>query len=611
MYKAVAPLLAAAACVAAETIAEINGNTFLSPLRDTNVTGVVGLVTAKNSQGIFLRSTEPDEDPATSEGLFVFGSSLRNQVQLGDIISVNGRVTEYRSNNLHSYLTELTAPSGLSVISSGNEVVPLVIGVDTSSPPTEEFSSLDEGGIFGVPNAVTTISSSNPVLDPTTYGLDFWESLVGELVTIKGVYQTGRPNQYGDVWVRGDWKATGINSQGGITMLDGDANPETITIGTPLDGSSNPSDTRMGDYLGDVTGIVYNAFGFYRVLPVTAVKPVTNATTEFPAVSFESKGTCKGITVASYNARNLEPKSSHMPAVAEQIVTKMLTPDIIFLQEVQDDSGEANDGVVSANVTLFTLSSIIEELSGVVYDWTEVVGIDNQDGGAPGGNIRVAYLYRPDVVELYKPLLGEALDVNEVLEGPDGEGPVLRYNPGRIDPTNSAFDNSRKPIAAMWKTVKGTGKLFFTVNIHFGSKGGSSSLHGDPRPPINNGVEKRTLQGDTTARFIAEILEMDPAARVIAAGDFNEFSQVEPMTNFVSVSGLADLEDVVGIEPAERYTYLFDMNAQSLDHMLVSPALNRGALYEHLHLNSWQNYDDQVSDHDPSVARLNLCGCGA
>lgn len=221
MLKAVVPFVAAAATAAAVTIAEINGNTFLSPLQNTNVTGVVGLVTAINNQGVFLRSTEPDEDPATSEGLYVYGGSLRNQVQVGDIISINGRVLEYRSNNQQGYLTELSAPSGLSIVSSGNEVTPLVIGVDTLSPPTEQFSSLDGGDVFAVPNAVTTISASNPVLDPTTYGLDFWESLVGELVTIKDAIQIGRPNQYGDVWVRGNWTATGINSQGGLTMLEG------------------------------------------------------------------------------------------------------------------------------------------------------------------------------------------------------------------------------------------------------------------------------------------------------------------------------------------------------------------------------------------------------
>lgn len=250
----------------------------------------------------------------------------------------------------------------------------------------------------------------------------------------------------------------------------------------------------MGDYLGDVTGLVYQAFGFYRILPLTAVSPVQNSTTEHPAVSFESEESCRGITVANYNARNLDPNSPYMEGIATQIVEKMLTPDLIFLQEVQDDSGATNDGTVDGSVTLETLASRIEALSGVVYNYTEVVPENNKDGGAPGGNIRNAYIYRPDVIELYNPNLGTATDKNEVLEGPE-----LKFNPGRIEPASSAWQESRKPIAASWKPAKGTGKPFFTINVHQTSKGGSSTIHGDARPPVNNGVEKRIEQATITA----------------------------------------------------------------------------------------------------------------
>lgn len=54
----------------------------------------------------------------------------------------------------------------------------------------------------------------------------------------------------------------------------------------------------------------------------------------------------------------------------------------------------------------------------------------------------------------------------------------------------------------------------------------------------------------------------------------------------------------------------YDMNAQALDHMMVSPALQRkSAKYEHIHINSWATTSGMVSDHDPSVALLNVCGC--
>ncbi|CAI4215635.1 unnamed protein product, partial [Parascedosporium putredinis] len=127
------------------------------------------------------------------------------------------------------------------------------------------------------------------------------------------------------------------------------------------------------------------------------------------------------------------------------------------------------------------------------------------------------------------------------------------------------------------------------------------------RAPVNKGVDQRATQADVTASFIAQILEKDPKAYVIAAGDFNEFVQVQPLRIFTEKSGLTDLDEVAHIATNERYTYLFDMNSQALDHTFVSPAAGCGVQYQHMHLNTWQNYDDQVSDHDPSVAKFHLC----
>ena len=74
---------------------------------------------------------------------------------------------------------------------------------------------------------------------------------------------------------------------------------------------------------------------------------------------------------------------------------------------------------------------------------------------------------------------------------------MASFNPGRIDPTNSAWDDSRKPIVAHWQTA--SGKRFFSIDHHGTSKGGSSSVEGDARPPINKGVAKRTLQVEAIA----------------------------------------------------------------------------------------------------------------
>ena len=207
--------------VEALTIAEINGDKFLSPYSGQTVTNVTGLVTAKSSSGIYIRSTTPDDDARTSESIYVYGSTVGANLTVGDIISIGSvKVAEYRSSTTYLYLTELSTPKNVAILSSGNPVEPLVIGEDTGNPPTSQYTSLDGGDIFGYPNAVANISVVNPVLDPATYGLDFWESLSGELVTIKNVTLIARPNSYRETWIIGGWPTTGQNAHGGLTMSE-------------------------------------------------------------------------------------------------------------------------------------------------------------------------------------------------------------------------------------------------------------------------------------------------------------------------------------------------------------------------------------------------------
>ncbi|KAI1844180.1 hypothetical protein JX266_009664 [Neoarthrinium moseri] len=588
----------------AVSIGEINGDKFLSSYNNKNVTGVTGVVTAKGPSGIWIQST----GNGTSDGIYVFSSTLAKNTSIatGDVLVLSGKVSEYRSSSAYLYLTEIISPKVTAVLGHGKTVLPLVIGKDTLSPPTKQYSSLDNGDVFGVPNNQSLISKVNPVLDPENYGLDFWESLVGKLVTVESPRAIAKPNQYGNQWVVGSWATTGANDRYGLTLTSKDGNPEAIIIGDPLDGSKNPKDTAIGAKLETITGVVTYAFGFYSILPLTNISVVEPLAPALPnAVSLTSDGKCSGLTVGDYNIENFAPNDTkHVQDIAHHIVDYMQTPDLVFLQEVQDNDGETDDGVVDSDITLSTLAAAIATLSGVTYNYTYIVPVNDKDGGAPGGNIRVAYLFRPDVLQLRNPNPGSSTTANEVLAGPE-----LKYNPGRIDPTNAAWDSSRKPLAAAWETLDGN-NTFFTVNVHWASKGGSSSIQGDARPPVNGALAARLAQAEATAKFVAQILAEDSHAKVIVAGDFNEYPVVKPIEDFLSLSGLKDLDVVAGIPEVERYTYVFDMNHQELDHMFVSPALASKCAkskFEHIHVNTWVPYDDQVSDHDPSVAKLNLC----
>ena len=102
---------------------------------------------------------------------------------------------------------------------------------------------------------------------------------------------------------------------------------------------------------------------------------------------------------------------------------------------------------------------------------------------------------------------------------------------------------------------------------------------------------------------------MDPLANIIVAGDFNEFIQTR--SAFAAFNGIAfEVDDLAGLAPEEKYTYVYGNLMEQLDHMFVSPVMAlRKVEVEHVHVNSWApSYDDKTSDHDPSVARVRVCG---
>ena len=265
-------------------------------------------------------------------------------------------------------------------------------------------------------------------------------------------------------------------------------------MGEPLDGSENPQ-SKLGDKLETITGVVSQAYGFYRILPLTNITVTESLTPEVSdPTTLVSDGTCSGFTFGGYNVENFYPgDTAHVQDVAEHIVTYMKSPDLVAVQEIQDNNGETDDGTVDSAETLTALADAIEGLGGAAYNFTYINPVNDQDGGAPGGNIRVAYLYNADVLQLKDANPGNSTAANEVLAGPK-----LKYNPGLIDPENEAWDASRKPLVAAWEILDG-GATLFSVNVHWGSKGGSSSIHGDARPPVNGGVEDRQAQAEVTA----------------------------------------------------------------------------------------------------------------
>ncbi len=97
--------------------------------------------------------------------------------------------------------------------------MPLVLGEDRT-PPSNQLSALDVGrdGWLSVPSNLTLLESVNATLRPDQFGLDFWESLEGQLVTVKSPTAAQFSDRFGSVWVYGNWPTTGKNERGGRTI---------------------------------------------------------------------------------------------------------------------------------------------------------------------------------------------------------------------------------------------------------------------------------------------------------------------------------------------------------------------------------------------------------
>lgn len=88
----------------------------------------------------------------------------------------------------------------------------------------------------------------------------------------------------------------------------------------------------------------------------------------------------------------------------------------------------------------------------------------------------------------------------------------------------------------------------------------------------------------------------------------NEYIQTKSV--FRALDGLvSEINELSGVPPVERYTYVYEQHTQELDHIFVSDAITRrGTEVEHIHVNTWaHSVSERASDHDPTVARVRIC----
>lgn len=553
----------------AVTIPAIQGAGHESPLAGQRIT-VNGVVTALETRGFYLQDERGDDDPDTSDGIFVFTRS-RPQVAVGDRVEVQAEVHEFvpggaRTANLS--VTELTGPTVKRLGRAEALPPPVILGPRGRLPP---LSMTDDDDLAS--------------FDATGDAIDFFESLEGMRVRAEQPVTVSALGDYGEIYVlpgRGQF-ATGRNARGGITIAANDFNPERVQVQLDrqlLAGVRRTVD--VGVALGDLVGVLGYSFGNYEI---RASEPLDIGPARLAREITSLEAAHGHLTLASFNTRNLGAKQrelasggSQFAALARQIARHLRSPDIIALQEIQDDDGAVDSGGVDARHTARLLADEIVAAAGPRYRYADIPPRDGEDGGQPGGNIRTGFFYDPARVALVEGSLRRI----EAMEGAD----------------RGAFAGSRKPLVAEFTF---NGRRLIVMNVHLSSRRGSTPLFGRVRPPIEGNADRRVAQAVQIAAWVDGIVDADADANVVVAGDFNDFDFAQPL-QIVGASGGGLVNLLATLPVRERYTYIFEGNSQALDHVLVSRRLAASAELDIVHVNA--EFAERASDHDPVLVRL-------
>jgi predicted extracellular nuclease len=597
-----AALTVAALCSAASTIVltspahadtvrihDIQGTMRVSPYAGQKVTDVPGIVTGVrtygSSRGFWIQDPTPDDNPATSEGVFVFTGSTP-KVAVGDSVTVSGTVSEYvpgGASTGNQSVTEITK-STITVVSSGN-AVPAATVIDAKSVP-DEYTPAGDTAASGSINGLA--------LEPSKYALDYYESLEGMNVQVADTRVVTATDPYSELWVTVKPHEHANRRGGTVYGAYTSHNTGRLQIQS-LGATADFPAVNVGDTLAGTTAgpLDYNQFGGYTLV-ANQLGTAQSGGLERETTRKQSRGE---LAVATYNVENLDPSDATFAAHAAAIVNNLQSPDIVSLEEIQDNNGATDDGTVAADVTVNKLIDAIVAAGGPKYDWRSINPVNDQDGGEPGGNIRQVFLFNPERVSFTDRAGGDsttAVGVTKV----NGKA-QLTASPGRVDPANDAWKSSRKPLAGEFVF---RGRTVFVIANHLNSKGGDQGLTAQYQPPVRSSETQRHAQAPLVNAFVKSILDVQKNADVIALGDMNDFD----------FSGTAKILEgdgelwsaIKSLPKSERYTYDYQGNQQVLDQILISPSIRRGCDFEYdsVHINS--EFNDQISDHDPQVLRF-------
>ncbi|NJC28807.1 hypothetical protein GGR79_000274 [Xanthomonas arboricola] len=597
----------------------IQGKGARSPL-EGQVVATSGIVTARRSAGFFLQApdAETDGDPATSEGVYVYtGSAPPDAAAIGNRVRVQGTVLEYvpTADPTQPPLTEIGGSLTVLSDSTGNPL-PMPVALSANFPnPNGAFDQLEALEGMRVTAASLTVNA------PTGGSVNETNASA----TSNGVFHavvTGLPRAFREPGVQlPDPLPAG--SPAGVPRWN--TNPEVIAVGSAGVGAER-LDLASGCVVLDVTGPLDYSFRRYTLYPERTPQVNCNGADQpRPAPVPQADD----VAVATYNMERFFDDQND-PAIGEPVLTPaafqarlnkaslairnyLHTPDILGTVEVENISVLQT---LAARINADAIASGQPNPQYVAY---------LQEGNDVGG-IDVGFLVKTGTVSAGMPRV-EVVSIAQ-------EGKTTTWTePGG----GVSLLNDRPPLVLTARVHQADGRVLplTAIVVHQRSLNGAET---DDAAGTRIRA-KRQAQAEYLARLLQTRQQLDPAEQVLVMGDFNAFEfndgYVDAMGTVTGrpapdaqtvVSG--DGADLVNPDytdltwfntPDQSYSYAFDGNVQSLDHILANEALMRAPgiaslSVGHARINADfpgtarndANTPTRLSDHDPTVVLLRM-----
>ncbi|MFD5224687.1 ExeM/NucH family extracellular endonuclease [Microbacterium sp. NPDC058342] len=521
------------------TIAEVQGTGTASPMLDKTVT-VEGVITADyrvgGYAGVVIQTPgsagETDSTPGASDGVFVYLNGKTVPGEIGDLVSVSGKVGEYFGQ------TQITPASAADV-----SVVTADAGVPATTPlPTSVVGADREAyeNMLVAPTGDYLVASSHQLYNFGALWLN-----PGEL-NVKSTELEGAGAEADAI--------AAANRADRILLDDG----YSVQIGKSGHTGGQPYFTkdavvRNGDAVdfGGKGYVLQYGFDDWRLQPVT---PVTGESPAEEKVTFTSK--------------NPRPD---VPSVGGDVQIASFNVYNYFTTLKSDDSNAR--GAADAAQFAIQKSKIVAAINGLDAEIVSLMEIENS-------------------VKLGEPVDTALADLVEGLNAEAGQGtwayvptPVALHDAATTDYITSAiiykkaavtpkgdsrtisdesvWGNAREPIAQAFDI---DGRTVTVVANHFKSKSGDGPEPSDGQGHFNG---DRVKQAVSLLGFTEDLATASGSDDILLIGDFNAYGQEDPIEVFTSEGWL----DTVPAKAPGQYTYTFDGELGSLDHVIASPSL--------------------------------------